>query len=204
MSVTLQQIKELREKTGAGMMDCKEALTASNGNVEQAIIHLRKKGLSDISNRASKTASEGTVGYYIHAGGKIGVMVEINCETDFVAKGEAFQKFAKEVAMHIAATNPRWITRDEVPQKIIDQEKEIMAASLEGKPPQVIDKIVAGKLNKFFKETCLMDQLFVRDSNITITDLLGDLAAQVSEKIVIKRFVRFVVGEGDEDNKPQG
>ncbi len=204
MSVTLQQIKELREKTGAGMMDCKEALTASNGNVEQAIIHLRKKGLSDISNRASKTASEGTVGYYIHAGGKIGVMVEINCETDFVAKGEAFQKFAKEVAMHIAATNPRWITRDEVPQKIIDQEKEIMAASLEGKPPQVIDKIVAGKLNKFFKETCLMDQLFVRDSNITITDLLGDLAAQVSEKIVIKRFVRFVVGEGDEDSKPQG
>jgi len=204
MSVTLQQIKELREKTGAGMMDCKEALTASNGNVEQAIIHLRKKGLSDISNRASKTASEGTVGYYIHAGGKIGVMVEINCETDFVAKGEAFQKFAKEVAMHIAATNPRWITRDEVPQKIIDQEKEIMAASLEGKPSQVIDKIVAGKLNKFFKETCLMDQLFVRDSNITITDLLGDLAAQVSEKIVIKRFVRFVVGEGDEDSKPQG
>jgi len=196
MSISVSEIKHLRDKTGAGMMDCKEALEASGGDVEKAILHLRKKGLSDIGKRSHKTASEGTVGYYIHAGGKIGVMVEINCETDFVAKGEAFQTFAKEVAMHIAAANPQWITSDEVPQDVIDREKEVMADSLQGKPEAVIDKIVEGKLAKFYKETCLMNQLFVRDTNITITDLLGDLAAQVGEKIVIKRFMRFAVGEG--------
>lgn len=195
MAISVSEIKQLREKTGAGMMDCKEALEASGGDVEKAIVHLRKKGLSDIGKRSHKTASEGTVGYYIHAGGKIGVMVEVNCETDFVAKGEAFQTFAKEVAMHIAAANPQWITSDEVPQDVIDREKDIMADSLSGKPEAVIGKIVEGKLAKFYKETCLMNQPFVRDTNITITDLLGDLAAQVSEKIVIKRFVRFAVGE---------
>ena len=195
MSIGVSEIRDLREKTGAGMMDCKEALEASNGDVEKAIVHLRKKGLADISERAHKAASEGTVGYYIHAGGKIGVIVEVNCETDFVAKGEAFQKFAKEVAMHIAASNPQWIKSDDVPDEVIEREKEVMAASLEGKPPQVIEKIVQGKLAKFFKETCLMDQLFVRDTNITITDLLGELASKVGEKIVIKRFARFATGE---------
>jgi len=195
MSISVSEIKELREKTGAGMMDCKEALTESNGDVDKAIVILRKQGLADMKGRSDKKASEGTVGYYIHAGGKIGVMVEINCETDFMAKGEGFQKFAKEVAMHIAAVNPQWITSDQVPQEIIEREKEIIAASLDGKPPQIIEKIVEGKLNKFFKETCLMNQLFVRDSNLTITDLLGDLASKVGEKIVIKRFMRFAVGD---------
>jgi len=195
MGISVNDIRELREKTGAGMMDCKEALKESNGNVEKAIVFLRKRGLAEIKERSSKKASEGTVGNYIHAGGKIGVMVEINCETDFVAKGDDFQRFAKDVAMHIAATNPLWVTREEVPPEIIEREKEVFADSLKGKPEQVVEKIVEGKLNKFYKETCLMEQMFVKDTNITITDLLGDLATKIGEKLVVKRFTRYVVGE---------
>ncbi|KKM18755.1 hypothetical protein LCGC14_1662560 [marine sediment metagenome] len=195
MSISVNDIRELREKTGAGMMDCKNALQECNGDIEKSIICLRKKGLAGIKDRSAKTASEGIVGHYIHAGGKIGVIVEINCETDFVAKGEAFQQFAKDVAMHIAASNPLWITRDEVPQDIIEREKEIFVDSLGGKPQQIIEKIIKGKMNRFFKETCLMEQLFVKDTNFTITDLFGDLASKVSEKMVVKRFTRYVVGE---------
>jgi len=195
MAIGINEIRELREQTGAGMMDCKKALTECNGNVEQSLIWLRKKGLADIKKRGSKVASEGTVGSYIHAGGKLGVLVEINCETDFVAKGENFQTFAKEVAMHIAASNPQWITQEDVPDEIIQREKDIIASSLGKKPPEIVEKIVNGKINKFYKETCLLDQLFVRDSNLTITDLLGELASKVGEKIVIKRFSRFVIGE---------
>jgi len=195
MSITVEQIKALREKTGAGMMDCKEALKESDGDTEKAVVFLRKKGLADVSGRSHKTASEGTVGCYIHAGSKLGVMVEVNCETDFVAKGEAFQTFAKDLAMHVAATNPRWVSRDEVPESVIESEKEIIMSDVGYKPPNIVEKIVEGKLNKFFKETCLVDQQFVKDNNLTITDLLGDLGSKVGERIVIKRFSRFVVGE---------
>jgi len=195
MGISVNDIRELREKTGAGMMDCKEALKENDGNVEKAILSLRKKGLAGIKDRSHKKASEGIVGNYIHAGGKLGVMVEINCETDFVAKGEEFQRFARDIAMHIAATNPLWITREEVPQEIIEREKEVFADSLNGKPEQVVEKIIEGKLSKFFRETCLMEQLFVKDTNLTITDLLGELASKIGEKLVVKRFTRYVVGE---------
>lgn len=195
MAISVSEIRELREQTGAGMMDCKEALTECDSDVEKAVMFLRKKGLADIKRRATKAASEGTIGYYIHAGGKIGVMVEINCETDFVARGDEFQTFARDVAMHVAAMNPQYISSKDVPAGVLDNEKELAQSSLKDKPPQVVEKIVAGKLAKFYKETCLMDQLFVKDSNLTITDLLGELASKVGEKLVIKRFSRFVTGE---------
>ena len=195
MAISVSEIRELRELTGAGMMDCKEALTECDGNVEKSVMFLRKKGLADIKKRAAKKASEGTIGYYIHAGGKIGVMVEVNCETDFVAKGDEFQSFAKNVAMHIAATNPQWISREDVPVNILDNEREFAQSNVKDKPPQIIQKIVEGKLIKFYKETCLLDQAFVKDSNITVSDLLGELASKIGEKLVIKRFSRFVTGE---------
>lgn len=195
MTISINDIQELRKKTSAGMMDCKAALEETNGNMEQAVVVLRKKGLAGIVERENKAASEGTVGHYIHAGGKIGVLVEVNCETDFVAKGDAFKQFAKDLAMHIAASNPKWVTRNEVPEDVIKREKEIIEPTLVGKPPQIAEKMMAGKLSKVFKEVCLMEQPFVRDPNITISDLLGDLAAKIGEKIVIKRFVRFVTGE---------
>jgi elongation factor Ts len=195
MSVSIHEIRNLREKTGAGVMDCKEALINSNNNIEKAIIYLRKKGLSDIINRSSRTTSEGTIGYYIHAGNKIGVIVEINCETDFVAKSDEFQKFAKEVAMHIAATNPRWISREQIPQDIIEQEKEIIKFTILNKPQHIVDKIMVGKLNKFFKEVCLMEQKYIKDDNLNITDLFSNLINKVGENIVIRRFSRFIVGE---------
>lgn len=195
MTFTTADIQELRKKTSAGMMDCKRALEETNGDLEQAVIVLRKKGLADIKERDHKSASEGMVGHYIHAGGKIGVLIEVNCETDFVAKSDSFKQFAKDLAMHIAASNPKWITRNDVPEDIINREKEIILPTLQNKPPQIAEKMMAGKLNKVFKEVCLMEQPFVRDPNITISDLLGELAAKIGEKIVIKRFARFVVGE---------
>jgi elongation factor Ts len=193
--ITIEQIKELRTKTGAGMMDCKEALKASNGDYEQAVVYLRKKGLKDITKRSHKTASEGTIGRYFHPGDKLCAIVEVNCETDFVAKGDAFREFANEVAMHIVASNPQYVSRDCVPAEVIDREKSVFEESLGGKPQQVIDKIVDGKLAKFYKEVCLLEQPFVRDNNITVSDLLGDLASKVGENIVVKRFVRITVGE---------
>lgn len=193
MSISVNDIKQLREQTGAGMMDCKEALTESNGDFDKAVVFLRKKGLAGIRERDSKAATEGVIGNYIHTGGKIGVMVEINCETDFVAKSPDFHEFAKNVAMHIAASNPGWIKREDVPQDIVDREKEIILPSLAGKPENMLDKIMQGKLGKFYKEVCLMEQVYVKDPSMTVSDLLGEIASKVGEKIIITKFVRFAV-----------
>jgi len=195
MNFTVADIQNLREKTGAGIMDCKEALNASSGNIEQAVIHLRKKGLAGLVDRGNKDSKEGIVAHYIHAGGKIGVLVEVNAETDFVAKNEIFRSFAHDIAIQIAATNPQFVSSDQVTQEIINREMEVIAPTLIGKPQQIAEKITKGKLDKVFKEICLMEQPFVKNPDMTIKDLLGDIASKIGEKIVIKRFCRFVVGE---------
>jgi elongation factor Ts len=189
-------VKELREKSGAGIMDCKQALTENDGDMDKAVDFLRKKGLATAAKRAGRATSEGTVQSYIHMGGKIGVMVEVNCETDFVAKTDDFIEFARNLAMHIAATNPVGIKAEDVPEDVIERERSIYRdQALEmGKPEKMIDKIVDGKLNKFFKESCLMDQPFVRDPDKTITDYLNEVIAKTGEKVTIKRFARFQVG----------
>ncbi len=194
--ISATMVKELREKSGAGIMDCKEALKACEGDMEKAIDFLRKKGLATAAKRAGRATSEGTIQTYIHMGDKIGVMVEVNCETDFVAKTDDFIEFAKNVAMHIAATSPVGITSEDVPEAIISREKEIYRdQALEmGKPEKMIEKIVEGKLGKFFKESCLMDQPYVRDPDKTIADYLNEVIAKTGEKMTIKRFARFQVG----------
>lgn len=194
--ISATMVKELREKSGAGIMDCKEALTECDGDLEKSIDFLRKKGLATAAKRAGRATSEGTIQSYIHMGGKIGVMVEVNCETDFVAKTEDFVEFARNVAMHIAATNPVGITSEDVPAAIIDREREIYRAqALEtGKPEKMLEKIVEGKLTKFFKESCLMNQPYVREPEKTIADYLNEVIAKTGEKITIKRFARFQVG----------
>lgn len=194
-NISLDLIKQLREQSGAGMMACKEALTECNGDLEKAAVVLRKKGLADIQKRSAKTSAEGVIGHYVHAGSKLAVLVEVNCETDFVSRGEDFKKFATDVAMHIAAMNPQWISRNDVPADVYDRETEIILSSIGKKPPDIMEKIVKGRMNKFYKEVCLLDQPFVRDPNITVSDLLGTLGAKVKEKIEIKRFVRFVANE---------
>jgi len=195
-AISATMVKELREKTGAGIMDCKEALAECQGDMEKAIDFLRKKGLATAAKRAGRATSEGTVQSYIHMGGKIGVMVEVNCETDFVAKTDDFVDFAKNLAMHIAATNPVGIGSEDVPAAIIDREKAIYRdQALEmGKPEKMVDKIVEGKLNKFFKDSCLMNQQYVKDPDKTIADYLNEVIAKTGEKITIKRFARFQVG----------
>ena len=194
ISATL--VKELREKTGTGMMDCKQALSASGGDMTKAIEFLRKKGLATAQKRAGRATSEGTIATYIHMGGKLGVMVEVNCETDFVAKNEAFQECAKNIAMHIAASNPIAVRPEDVPAETIAKEKEIYAAQARetGKPEQVIEKIVEGKLKKFYEDSCLLNQAYVRNPDITVADLLNDLVAKIGENVSVKRFVRFQVG----------
>jgi elongation factor Ts len=194
ISATL--VKELREKTGTGMMDCKQALSASGGDMTKAIEFLRKKGLATAQKRAGRATSEGTIATYIHMGGKLGVMVEVNCETDFVAKNEAFQECAKNIAMHIAASNPIAVRPEDVPPETIAKEKEIYAAQARetGKPEQVIEKIVEGKLKKFYEDSCLLNQAYVRNPDITVADLLNELVAKIGENISVKRFVRFQVG----------
>jgi elongation factor Ts len=194
--INAAMVKQLREKTGAGIMDCKEALQTSEGDIEKSIAFLRKKGLATAAKRAGRAMTQGLVYSYIHTGGKLGVLVEVNCETDFVAKNEDFHDFAKNIAMHIAATSPVGITSDDVSQEVIDKEKEIYRAqAMEmGKPEKMIDKIAEGKLNKFFKDNCLMDQLYIRDPKITITDLLNEMIAKIGENISIKRFARFQIG----------
>jgi elongation factor Ts len=189
-------VKELREKTGTGMMDCKQALSASGGDMTKAIEFLRKKGLATAQKRAGRATSEGTIATYVHMGGKLGVMVEVNCETDFVAKNEAFQECAKNIAMHIAASNPIAVRPEDVPAETIAKEKEIYAAQARetGKPEQVIEKIVEGKLKKFYEDSCLLNQAYVRNPDITVADLLNDLVAKIGENISVKRFVRFQVG----------
>ena len=197
MTITTAQIKELRERTGAGIMDCKKALEKTQGNLEKAIDELRKKGLAKAKKRAGRTAKEGLVHAYIHAGGKIGVLVEVNCETDFVARTEAFQNFVKEIAMQIAAANPLVVNKEQLSSEIIEREKEIyrQQALSSGKPEKIIDRIVEGKLQKFFEEACLVEQPYIRDQSIKIKDLLNELVAKTGEKIVVKRFVRFQLGE---------
>ena len=190
-------VKQLRDKTAAGMMDCKQALTECDGDMDKAIDFLRKKGLATAQKRAGRAMTEGTIQSYIHMGGKLGVLVEVNCETDFVAKNDDFVAFAKNLAMHIAASNPLGIQPDDIPEEHVNRERDIYRAqALEmGKPEKVIDKIVEGKLEKFFKDNCLLKQPYVRDPDITVADLLNDLIAKIGENISVKRFVRFQTGE---------
>ena len=196
--ISAQLVKDLRTQTGAGMMDCKEALKESGGDVEKAISVLRKKGLKNVGKRAAKVAAEGLVYAYIHAGGKIGVMLELNSETDFVARGEDFSDLAKAISMHIAWANPSWVSRGEVPAAVLEQEQEIIRAQLKPEQAKMADKIISGKLEKFYEDNCLVDQFDARDPNAKkrIGDLVNELSAKVGEKIVLRRFQRFVVGEG--------
>ncbi len=197
VAISAKLVKELREKTGAGMMDCKEALVASGADMIQAVDFLRKKGLATAQKRAGRATSEGTLAAYIHMGGKLGVMVEVNSETDFVAKNDQFQEFAKNIAMHVAASNPLGIRPEDVPPEVVTKEREIYVAQAKetGKPDKVIEKIVEGKLKKFFEDNCLLQQRYVRNPDITVGDLLNDLIAKIGENISIRRFVRFQVGE---------
>ena len=198
ISATL--VKQLREKTGAGMMDCKQALVECDAEMDKAIDFLRKKGLATAQKRAGRAMTEGIVQSYIHMGGKLGVLVEVNCETDFVAKNEDFINFTKNIAMHIAASNPLGIRPEDVPEEIVNREKEIyQAQTLElGKPENVVAKIVEGKMNKFFKENCLLNQPYVRDPELSVEDLLNELIAKIGENITIRRYVRFQTGEVQE------
>jgi elongation factor Ts len=194
--ITSEMVRTLREKTGAGMMECKKALTESNGDFERAVSLLRQKGLASAEKKAGRVTSEGIIGSYIHMG-KIGTMVEINCETDFVARTEDFKELVKDISMHIAAANPSYISRDEVPQDVIESEKEIYRVQIKDKPQHVIEKIVEGKLDKFYTDTCLVDQIFIKDpeQKKKIKDLISDNIARLGENIVIRRFVRFQLGE---------
>jgi elongation factor Ts len=196
-AISAELVKQLREKTGAGVMDCKQALTESDGELDKAVEFLRKKGLATAAKRAGRATSEGTIQSYIHMGGKLGVMVEVSCETDFVAKNEDFQDFARNMAMHIAASNPLGIGPEDIPQDVLDKEKEIYRAQAAetGKPDNIVDKITEGKLSKFVKDNCLMNQPYVRNPDITVADLLNELIAKIGENITIKRFARFQVGD---------
>lgn len=198
MAVTAKMVAELRAKTGAGMMDAKAALQAAEGDFERAEEELRKKGLAKAGKKAGRVAAEGAVHSYIHSGGKIGVLVEVNSETDFVARGDDFQAFVKDVAMHIAASNPRYVRRDEVPSDVAAKERNFLAeqARDSGKPEQIIDKMVQGRLDKFFQEICLLEQSFIKDPDKSIADLQNEIVAKVGEKIDIRRFARFELGEG--------
>lgn len=195
-TINAEMVKQLREKTGAGIMDCKQALSECDIDIDKAVDFLRKKGLATAAKRAGRAMTEGIVNSYIHMGGKLGVMVEVGCETDFVAKNVDFQEFAKNIAMHIAATNPLGINVEDVSEDVINKEREIYRGqALEmGKPENMIDKIAEGKLNKFIKESCLLNQAYVRDPKITIADLLNELIAKIGENITIKRFARFQIG----------
>jgi elongation factor Ts len=199
-TITADQVKQLRDKTGAGMMECKAALAEANGNLEEATTLLRKRGLAQAAKRAGRATAQGLIGSYIHMGGKIGVLVEVNCETDFVARTEAFQNLVKEVAMHIAAADPKWVRREDVPQQAIEKEKGIYRAQMEGsgKPAQVLDKIVDGKLNSFYSQFVLLEQPSIRDPNVTVGQLIVETTAKTGENITIGRFTRFRVGEAVE------
>jgi len=200
MEITAQMVKQLRERTGAGMMDCKNALNEAQGNLENAVDVLRKKGLAAAAKKAGRIAAEGAVGSYIHAGGKIGVLVEINCETDFVARTDQFQELIKDVALHIAATDPRAIHRDEVTQDVLDRERTIFRdqALASGKPPAVVDRIVEGKMEKYYSEFVLLEQPFVKNPDMTVGQHIAEKVGKIGENIVVRRFVRFKLGEGIE------
>lgn len=200
MAITAKMVQELRAKTGAGIMDCKRALTETEGDLEKAIDTLRKKGLAAAAKKAGRVTSEGQVASYIHAGGKIGVLVEINCETDFVARTEQFQQLIKDIAMHIAASNPLYLKREDIPEDVIAKEREIYCAQFQdsNKPEKVIEKIVDGKVEKYFAEMCLYEQAFVKDTDKTIQQLLTETISQLGENLNVRRFARFVLGEGIE------
>jgi elongation factor Ts len=196
MAVTAGMVKELREKTGAGMMDCKKALSETDGNLEKAIDYLRQKGLSDAAKRTGRTASEGAIGAYIHPGGKIGVLVEVNCESDFVARTGEFQALVKDLAMHVAASNPLYLGREDVPEEVIAREKNIyeVQAKEGGKPEKIVERIVQGKLAKFFQEVCLLEQPFIKDQDISVNQLVSSVLAKLGENIVVRRFQRYQLG----------
>ncbi len=197
MEITAELVKTLREKTGVGLMDCKEALKISNGDMDKAVDHLREKGLAKAQKRAGRAATEGTVAVYIHMGGKIATMVEVNCETDFVAKTDQFQTFAKDVAMQVTAANPSYVKREDVPEAVREKEKNIyrIQAKEAGKPDKILDKIADGKLDKFYQEVCLLEQPFIKNPDVVIKDLLEDLISKMGENIMVRRFVRFQLGE---------
>ncbi|MBP7516798.1 MAG: translation elongation factor Ts [Desulfobulbus sp.] len=196
MNITSQMVKELREKTNAGMMDCKKALTDTDGDMEKAVDLLRQKGLAVAAKRAGKETREGVIEAYIHAGGKIGVMVEVACETDFVAKTDDFKAFARNIAMHVAAVSPLAVSRDEIPAEVVQREKDIyINQALEsGKPQQIAEKMVAGKMEKFLAEVCLLEQKYVKNPDLSVQDLLNELVAKMGENISIKKFARFQIG----------
>ena len=197
MEITAKMVKDLREKTGAGMMDCKKALQETDGDEKKAVNWLREKGISKAEKRSGQSAAEGVIGSYVHTNGKIGVIVEVNCETDFVAKNEKFQEFVKNIAMQIAAANPICVRPEELPQEALEQEKEVYRkqAQAEGKPERVVEQIVEGRIGKYYKEVCLMEQPYIKDDSLTVKDLLNELIAVLGEKIVINRFQRMEVGE---------
>jgi elongation factor Ts len=201
MDVNANLVRELRDKTGAGVMDCKKALAESAGDLEKAAVWLREKGIAQAAKRAGRVASEGSIGAYIHAGGKLGVLVEVNCESDFVAKTPEFQALVKEIGMQIAAANPRCVRREELPPEVIEQERQIYASQSAGKPEQVLNKIVEGKLEKFYRDAILLEQAWVRDPNRTISDLVGEYVGKLGEKIEIRRFSRFQLGENLDGKK---
>jgi len=195
--VNATQVRELRDKTGAGMMDCKKALAESGGDLDKAVVYLREKGLAAAAKRSARAASEGMVGSYIHAGGKIGVLIEVNCETDFVARTPQFQTLVKDLAMQVAAANPRCVRREELSADVLEAERNICRAqaSSSGKPPAVIEKIVDGKMEKFFSDSCLLEQPFIKEPQRTVSQLVTDAIAQLGENIVVRRFARFQLGE---------
>ena len=213
-NISATQVKELREKTGAPMMDCKQALTEAKGNLEDAVVLLRKKGVSVAAKKATRLTSEGSVASYIHAGGKIGVLVEVNCESDFVARTEDFKELVHDIAMHITASDPKFVRKEDVTPEAFEREKEIYRhqAAATGKPPQVVEKIVAGKMEKFYEEVCLLDQPFIKDQTITIAQLIAAKIGKLGENIAVRRFARFKVGDVSEtvavtkpaDPKPEG
>lgn len=198
MAVSTQDIVKLRERTGAGIMDCKNALIKADNDIEKAVDILREAGIAKAAKKANRIAAEGLVHSYIHMGGKIGVLLEVNCETDFVAKSEPFVALVKDIAMHIAASNPEVVNREEVSTERVEKEKQILRAQAqnEGKPAQVVERMLEGRLNKFYKEICLMEQDFVKNPDITITDLVNEAVAKIGEKISVRRFVRYEMGEG--------
>jgi elongation factor Ts len=200
MEVSLEMIKELREKTGAGVMDAKRALLEANGDMEKAIVILREKGVVKAAKKASRIAKEGVIESYIHTGSKLGVLLELNCETDFVARTDEFKNLAKELCLQIAGMNPLYISKEDVPQEVIEREKSIYKAQLEkegNKPPHVIEKIINGKIEKFYEEVCLLEQPFVRNPEIKVKDLITEAISKLGENIVVRRFTRYVVGEED-------
>jgi elongation factor Ts len=198
VEISAKLVKELRERTGAGMMDCKKALTETGGDMEKAILYLREKGLAAAAKRAGRVAKEGLVSAYVHPGSRVGVLVEVNCETDFVAKTEDFKNFVHDIALQIAASRPEYISRDDLPAEVIAREKEILRAQAlhEGKPEKVVEKMVEGRIEKFFKETCLLEQPFIKNPDVTVKDLLHEIIGRIGENIVIRRFVRYELGEG--------